>query len=91
MDNQIDQDGNRILQDDLIHFQQDGALPHYFPSVGQGLNNRFTGSWISRRGAIVGQLRSRLTTPGFISWGPLNLFGYKTASRYGIFEEMNIS
>jgi hypothetical protein len=33
-------------QEGRIHFQQDGALPHYLEEVREELNTRFPGWWI---------------------------------------------
>jgi hypothetical protein len=35
-------------QERRIHFQQDGALPHYVGEVREYLNTRFPGRWIGR-------------------------------------------
>jgi hypothetical protein len=35
-------------QEEHIHFQQDGAPPHYLEAVREYLNTRFSGRWIGR-------------------------------------------
>ena len=37
-------------QEGRIHFQQDGAPPHYLGEVREYLNTRFPGRWIGRAG-----------------------------------------
>lgn len=46
---QIDEDD----QEHFIHFQQDGALPHYLTEVQDFLNNRLPGTWIEQDGLIA--------------------------------------
>jgi hypothetical protein len=41
---QLDEDD----QERHIHFQQDGATPHYFGEVREYLNIRFPGRWLGR-------------------------------------------
>ena len=41
---QLDEDD----QEERIHFQQDGAPPHYLGEVREYLNTRFPGRWIGR-------------------------------------------
>jgi hypothetical protein len=41
---QLDEDD----QERRIHFQQDGAPPHYLREVREYLNTRFPGRWIGR-------------------------------------------
>jgi hypothetical protein len=41
---QLDEDD----QERRIHFQQDGAPPHYFGEMRKYLNTRFPGRWIGR-------------------------------------------
>lgn len=43
---QIDGAGNMILQEDVIHFQQDGTSSHYTLAVRQWLNDEFPGKSI---------------------------------------------
>ena len=82
VENQIDAAGNRILQEDLVHFQQDGAPPHFFLPVRQWLNDRFPGRWIGRRGPIEWPPRSPDLTPlDFFLWGHLKSIVYKTEPR----------
>jgi len=79
LETQIDGDGNLLLQEDLLHFQQDGAPPHYFLLVRQWLNERFPDKWIGRRGAIEWPPRSPDLTPlDFFLWGYLKSIVYKT-------------
>ena len=58
---QLDEDD----QEGRIHFQQDGALPHYHGEVREYLNTRFPGRWIGRAAPI-----SMATSfPGFFLMG----------------------
>jgi hypothetical protein len=41
-----------------IHFQQDGAPPHYLEEVFDYLNTRFPGRWIGRAAPIAWPARS---------------------------------
>lgn len=79
LENQLDAGGNRILQEDLIHFQQDGAPPHYFLPVRQWLTQNFPDRWIGRRGPVEWPPRSPDLTPlDFFLWGHLKSVVYKT-------------
>jgi hypothetical protein len=64
---QLDKDD----QERCIHFQQDGAPPHYLGEVREYLNARFPGRWIGRdRQTDRGRSReSRAIPPGL---KPLN-------------------
>jgi hypothetical protein len=55
---QLDEDD----QEGRIHFQQDGAPPHYLEEVCENLNTRFPGPWIGLARPIAWQPRS----PDFI-------------------------
>jgi hypothetical protein len=46
---QLDEDD----QEPSIHFQQDGAPPHYLEEVRKYLNTRFPGRWIGREAPIA--------------------------------------
>lgn len=79
IENQLDIDGNRNLNENLIHFQQDGAPPHYVLPVRQFLNDAFPGQWIGRRGPIEWPARSPDLTPlDFFLWGHLKSIVFKT-------------
>lgn len=79
LETQIDAEGNLVLQEDLLSFQQDGAPPHYFGPVRHWLNERFPDRWIGRRGAIEWPPRSPDLTPlDFFLWGHLKTVVYKT-------------
>lgn len=57
---------------DRLHFQQDGAPPHYVAPVREFLDNRFPGQWIGRRGPIEWPARSPDLSPlDFFLWGHL--------------------
>ena len=60
---QLDKEGR-------IHFQQDGAPPHYLGEVREYLNTRFPGRWIGRAAPIAWPPRSPDLTPmDFFLWG----------------------
>lgn len=40
LETQIDAKGHLVLQEDLLHLQQNGAPPHYFHSIRQWLNEK---------------------------------------------------
>ena len=63
---QLDEDD----QEGRIHFQQDGAPPHYLGEVREYLNTRFPGRWIGRAAPIAWPPRSPDLTPlDFFLWG----------------------
>jgi hypothetical protein len=63
---QLDKDD----QEGCIHFQQDGALPHYLGEVREYLNTRFPGRWIGRAAPIAWPPSFPGSyTPGFYSYG----------------------
>jgi hypothetical protein len=63
---QLDEDD----QEGRIHFQQDGASPHYLEEVCKYLNTRFPGRWIGRAAPIACPPRSPDLTPlDFFLWG----------------------
>lgn len=79
VENQQDELGNLNLNENLIHFQQDGAPPHYALCVRQWLNDNYPGQWIGRRGSIEWPPRSPDLTPlDFFLWGHLKSVVYKT-------------
>jgi len=63
---QLDEDD----QEGRIHFQQEGAPPHYLGEVREYLNTRFPGRWIGRVALIAWPPRSPDLTPlDFFLWG----------------------
>ena len=56
---QLDEDD----QEGRIHFQQDGAPPHYLGEVREYLNTPFPGRWIGRAAPIAWPPRSPDLTP----------------------------
>ena len=58
LENQRGADGNPYLNENLLHFQQDGAPAHYVLPVRQWLDNRYPNQWIGRRGPIEWPPRS---------------------------------
>ena len=61
-----------------MHYQQDGAPPHYANLVGQPLNRIYPGRWIGRGGPISWTARSPDPTPlDFCLWGWLKSEVYK--------------
>lgn len=80
VENQRDQYGQPLISEDILHFQQDGAPPHYAALVREWLDNRFPGRWIGRRGPIEWPARSPDLSPNdFFLWGHLKSVIYKTA------------
>jgi len=66
---QLDEDD----KEGRIHFQQDGAPPHYLGEVREYLNTRFPGRWIGRATPIAWLPRSPDLTPlDFFLWGFVN-------------------
>jgi len=79
LESQMDENGGLELNEENLHFQQDGAPPHYALPVREWLNERFPGKWIGRRGAIEWPARSPDLTPlDFFLWGHLKTQVYKT-------------
>ena len=79
LENQVDENGAMELSENNLHFQQDGAPPHYALAVREWLNEQFPGTWIGRRGAIEWPARSPDLTPlDFFLWGYLKSKVYKT-------------
>lgn len=79
LENQMNLDGNPNLTEDLLHFQQDGAPPHYVRPVRQWLDDHYPDRWIGRRGPIEWPPRSPdLTPPDFFLWGHLKSVVFKT-------------
>jgi hypothetical protein len=57
-------------QEGRIHFQQDGAPPHYLGEVREYFSTRFPGRWIGRAAPIAWPPRSPNLTPlDFFLWG----------------------
>jgi hypothetical protein len=56
---QLDEDDQEVR----IHFQQDGAPPHYLGEVREYLSTRFPGRWIGRAAQIAWPPRSPDLTP----------------------------
>nr|XP_022918112.1 uncharacterized protein LOC111427283 [Onthophagus taurus] len=67
LENQLDREENALLDENELHFQQDGAPPHYVLPVRQWLDNTFPNRWITRFDAIRlflwGHLKSVVFTP----------------------------
>jgi hypothetical protein len=62
---QLDEDD----QEGRIHFQQDGAPPHYIEELREYLSTRFLGLWIGRAAPITWSPRSPDLTPlDFFLW-----------------------
>ena len=60
------------LQHKRLYFQYDGAAPHYAVIVGEWLDEKFPGRWISRRGPFDWSARSPDLAPcDFFLWGYL--------------------
>lgn len=79
LENQRDENGNLVLDENLLHFQQDGAPPHYVLPVRQWLDNHYPDQWIGRRGPIEWPPRSPDLTPlDFFLWGHLKSVVFKT-------------
>ncbi|KAJ4428699.1 hypothetical protein ANN_25692 [Periplaneta americana] len=67
LENQVNE-GNLVLDEQTLHFQQDGAPPHYALMA----DRRLPGKWIGRRGAVEWPARSPDLTPlDFFLWGHL--------------------
>jgi hypothetical protein len=63
---QLDEDD----QEGRIHFQEDGAHPHYLGEVREYLSSRFPGRWTGRAAPIAWPPRSPdLTSLDFFSYG----------------------
>lgn len=79
VESQVDEDGNMLLKEEKLHFQQDGAPPHYALPVREWLNARYSGKWIGRRGSIEWPARSPDLTPlDFFLWGYLKTQVYQS-------------
>lgn len=66
LENQRDDQGNLALEEDLLHYQQDGAPPHYAAAVRHWLDTNYPNKWIGRRGSIEWPPRSPdLAPPDF--------------------------
>jgi transposase len=64
---------------DIVHFQQDGAPPHFHRDVRHFLSTQLRGQWIGRRGLIEWPARSPDLTPmDFFLWGHIKSIIYKT-------------
>lgn len=67
------------FDEDIVHFQQDGAPPHFHRQVRAFLNTQLNGQWIGRRGLIEWPARSPDLTPlDFFLWGYIKSTIYKT-------------
>lgn len=69
LENQIDFGTNLIIQENLLHFQQNGAPPHSFLQVRQLLKNLFPNKWNGRREVIEWAPRSPDLNAIIISFG----------------------
>lgn len=79
LESQVDEEDNPLLDEQNLHFQQDGAPPHYALHVRQWLDQRYPDKWIGRRGALEWPARSPDLTPlDFFLWGYLKTMVYKT-------------
>lgn len=79
METQRDSDENLNLDENLLHFQQDGAPPHYAVAVRQWLDNNYAHKWIGRRGPIEWPPRSPDLTPlDFFLWGYIKSIVFST-------------
>lgn len=79
LENQRDVHGNLSLQENLLHFQQDGAPPHYVVPVRDWLDDHYPNQWIGRRGPVEWPPRSPDLTPlDFFLWGHLKSVVFKT-------------
>jgi hypothetical protein len=65
---QLDEEGQE-RQEGRIHFQQDGAPPHYLEEVREYLNTRFSGRWIGRAASIACHLVPRILHLWIFSYG----------------------
>lgn len=71
-----------MLDEELLHFQQDGAPPHYAAPVRAFLNEHFPGQWLGRRGPIEWPARSPDLNPlDFFLWGHLKNVCFATAPK----------
>jgi hypothetical protein len=62
-----------VRQRRRIHFQQDGAPPHYIGEVDEYLNTRFPIQWTGRAASIAWPRRSSDITPlDFFLWRFVN-------------------
>jgi len=78
LENTIEPRITEIIENDVnysendIHFQQDGAPPHYVAPVRQFLDTHFPNQWIGRRGPIEWPPRSPDLSPlDYFLWGHL--------------------
>lgn len=79
LENQLDEHGEQVLDENLLHFQQDGAPPHFTGPVRAWLNDNYPDHWIGRRGPIEWPPRSPDLTPlDFFLWGHLKSVIFKT-------------
>lgn len=79
LESQVDEEDNPLLDEQNLHFQLDGAPPHYALHVRQWLDQRYPDKWIGRRGALEWPARSPDLTPlDFFLWGYLKTMVYKT-------------
>lgn len=79
IETQTDLEGNLNLNENIVHFQQDGAPPHYALATRQWLDRFYPRHWIGRRGPIEWPPRSPDLTPmDFFLWGYIKSLVYKT-------------
>lgn len=79
VENQATDDGTLVLNENLLHFQQDGAPPHYVLPVRQWLDAHYPDKWIGRRGPVEWPPRSPDLAPlDFFLWGHLKSVIFKT-------------
>ena len=79
VENQRDLEGNLNLDEDLLHFQQDGAPPHYAVVAREWLDRFYPRQWIGRRGPIEWPPRSPDLTPmDFFLWGYIKSIVFRT-------------
>ncbi|KAJ8950816.1 hypothetical protein NQ318_012678 [Aromia moschata] len=71
LENHIDQHDNPFLQEDLLHFQRDGARMHYTEPVRDWLNVTFLDRWIGGRRSIERPVRSPDLSPNDFLWSYL--------------------
>jgi hypothetical protein len=68
------------IPQDLIHFQQDGAPPHYHWEVQYFLDDQLPGCWVGSTAPIAWSLRSPGLNPLGFFWGYVKEHVYISAS-----------
>lgn len=72
-------ENEHVFDEDIVHFQQDGAPAHFHRDVRDFLGHQLRGQWIGRRGLIEWPARSPDLTPmDFFLWGHIKSIIYKT-------------